>query len=268
MTRIVIHAGFHKTGTTTVQTTLQANRALLEPHLRVCLKADFERLTKAARAYSLAPDEAGRAAVGREAARFFRRLDRDDPRPVLMASEDLSGHLPGRRGLTRYHATAEIMALLSETAVARLDAAPVFFFSTRERDAWLRSTWWQNLRSTRLTLDLDRYAEELAGAVDLEAIVAEVAVRVGPAQVASEPLETSRSRREGPLAPLLDLVALPPEPRAALELRPPENVQPDIGLAEVFLALNRSGLDDRHLREAKKTLRRLAIRQADGDRAA
>ena len=120
----------------------------------------------------------------------------------------------------------------------------------------------------KVTLDLDRYAEELAGAVDLEAIVAEVAVRVGPAQVASEPLETSRSRREGPLAPLLDLVALPPEPRAALELRPPENVQPDIGLAEVFLALNRSGLDDRHLREAKKTLRRLAIRQADGDRAA
>jgi hypothetical protein len=52
MTRIVIHAGFHKTGTTSVQTMLDANRRILGRRLRIYLKSDFGSLTKAARAFS------------------------------------------------------------------------------------------------------------------------------------------------------------------------------------------------------------------------
>ncbi len=57
MRRIVIHAGFHKTGTTTVQQTLKAHATVLAPHLQVVLREDMEAVCEAARAYSLAPDE-------------------------------------------------------------------------------------------------------------------------------------------------------------------------------------------------------------------
>ena len=264
MTRVVIHAGFHKTGTTSVQSTLRANRALLEPHLRVYLKEDFDALTEATRAYCAAPEsDAALNAVGRYAMRFFRRIERDDPRPVLMSSEDLSGHLPGRRRRPGYHAAPLIMSVIAENTRHRfgdtLDL--VFFFSTRDSDTWLRSTWWQNLRSTRLTDDLDLYATRPEVATDLDRIVEAVANAVSPARVMSESLDVSRARREGPLAPLLDLLGLLPEVREALTILPPVNAQPVAGLDEVFVALNRSALGDDTLREAKKTLRRIATKE-------
>ena len=264
MTRVVIHAGFHKTGTTSVQSTLRANHALLAPHLRVYLKADFEALTDATRAYCAAPDsEEALNAVGRYAMRFFRRIARDDPRPVLMSCEDLSGHLPGRRRHPGYHAAPQIMSVIAENARHRFGEALdlVFFFSTRDSDTWLRSTWWQNLRSTRLTDDLDRYATRPEVATDLMQTVSAVAEAVAPARVVSEPLDLSRDRPEGPLTPLLDLVALDPEIRAALTMLPPVNAQPVAGLDEVFVALNRSALSEENLREAKKALRRIANEQ-------
>ena len=265
MTRVVIHAGFHKTGTTSVQSTLRANRALLEPHLRVYLKADFDALTEATRAFCAAPeDDAALNAVGRYAMRFFRRIERDDPRPILMSSEDLSGHLPGRRRRPGYHAAPRIMSVIAENARHRFgdNLDLILFFSTRDSDTWLRSTWWQNLRSTRLTDDLDLYATRPEVATDLTGTVEAVAKAVAPARVMSESLDLSRDRREGPLAPLLDLFALVPEIRDALAILPPVNAQPVSGLDEVFLALNRSALSEENLRDAKKNLRRIANKQS------
>ena len=113
-----------KTGTTSVQTALTENAERLAPHLRVLLKPDFKPLTDAARACSVAPGDQSVAAVGRRAARVFRRLDRDDPRPVVLCSEDLSGHLPGRHGLCRYAAAPRIMATIAETARQRFGDKP------------------------------------------------------------------------------------------------------------------------------------------------
>ena len=74
MTLVVIHAGFHKTGTTSVQTALTENAERLAPHLRVLLKPDFKPLTDAARACSVAPGDQSVAAVGRRAARLDQPL--------------------------------------------------------------------------------------------------------------------------------------------------------------------------------------------------
>lgn len=260
MTLIVIHAGFHKTGTTSVQSLIDANRATLQRRIRPFLKADFDGLTEAARAFSLDPGALTLAEVTHQAEAFFATVDPADTRPVLMSSEDLSGHLPGRHGLTCYDAAALVMSQIADVVRHRFgpDGNLVFFFSTRARDPWLRSTWWQNLRSTRLTEDFDNYAERIAPAADLPAVVAEVRDAVSPYVVRDMALEDSTTMPEGPLSPLLDLLPVPPRMRRRLTLLDPENVQPALGLEPVFLALNRSGLNDRALALAKKHIRRLA----------
>ncbi|EPX79553.1 hypothetical protein Salmuc_05493 [Salipiger mucosus DSM 16094] len=259
---MVVHAGFHKTGTSSVQTMLRGNRAALEPHLRILLKEDFEPLTEAARALSHRPSDEALAAVGRYAARLFRRVAKDDPRPLLLSSEDLSGLLPGRRGVTDYGAAPLVMAKLAENARYRFGAALdlAVCFSTRGAPDWLRSSWWQSLRSTRLTEDFDTYARRLAPAADMAAVVAEVQAALPDAQVTSVPLERSREMPQGPLTPLLDLAGLGQAVRDTLEVPGPVNAQPEARLAEVFLALNRSELDDARLSEAKTALRRIATR--------
>lgn len=265
MTRIVIHAGFHKTGTTSVQTMLDANRRVLGRRLRIYLKSDFESLTKAARAFSTDQTPAMLAKVATQASRFFETLDPADPRPVLMSSEDLCGHMPGRLGLDRYDAAPLLLSQLADTALTRFgpDTELTFYLSTRSQMDWLRSTWWQNLRSTRLTLDFDEYADQTADAADLVQVMRNLAELIGKDRIASCPLETSSPAPFGPLTPLLDLLQVPRVARRKLQLLPPANVQPEAGLDQVFLALNRSGLGDSALHEAKRTLRRIATKDAD-----
>ncbi len=263
MTRkIVIHAGFHKTGTTSVQSMLRENAPVLAPHVRVLLKPDFEDLTNTARAFSIDPREKTLASVARAATAFFDGLDPDDARPILMSSEDLSGHMPGRHGLECYDSAGLVMKCIADAARARLgkSADLVFYFSTRERAPWLRSTWWQNLRSTRLTHDFASYCAQFDEARSLDDILAEVAADVAPAGVMSFPLETASDLPLGPLEPLLALLDMPDLDRTALRCLPAENVQPDIGIDRVFLALNQSALPDQDVKAAKRMIRRMGRR--------
>ncbi|KMK68762.1 hypothetical protein [Puniceibacterium sp. IMCC21224] len=260
MTRLVIHAGFHKTGTTSVQSMIAANRDTLAPLTRCYLRDDFANLTEAARRFSISPDATALENVLDAATEFFDNLDPQDPRAILMSSEDLSGHLPGRHGLDRYDAAALILSQVAEAAHTRFGATLdlTFHFSTRSADAWLRSTWWQNLRSTRMTRDLDDYARTIAAAADHSAILQDVASAVAPDAVTCQPLEETGALPQGPLTPLLDLLGIDAATRATLTVLPPNNVQPDIGLDQVFLALNRSGLRHKQVKEAKRSLRRMA----------
>jgi hypothetical protein len=260
--KIVIHAGFHKTGTSSVQAMLRENAGLLEPHVHVLLKKDFEDLATKARSFSIDPCEETLAKVAKAAAMFFAGLDKDDPRPILMASEDLSGHIPGRHGLESYDSAGLVMKCISVSAFACFgeDADVIFYFSTRNRDTWLRSTWWQNLRSTRLTLDLEAYTKRFEGADTLEDVLKDIAVDAAPAKVTSRPLEEVGSGPLGPLDPVLDILDLPDLDRSALKELPPENVQPDVGIDAVFLALNRSRLCDKDVQDAKRSIRKMARR--------
>lgn len=262
MTRIVIHAGFHKTGTTSVQSLIHANRRRLGRRLRCYLKPDFIALTEAARSFSVDPDAMRLTELTEAAQAFFDTLDPEDPRDVLMSSEDLSGHMPGRHGLDRYDAAELIMPQIADAARQRFGepCEITFFFSTRAADRWLRSAWWQNLRSTRITLDLDTYATRYREAAEFDTVLQAIADTVAPARVTALPLEASTALPHGPLTPLLDLLDIPDAMRTRLHDLPPENVQPDQGLPEVFLALNRSGLKERHIKEVKRTLRQMAER--------
>jgi hypothetical protein len=259
-TRIVIHAGFHKTGTTSVQAMLRANADRLAPHLRIYLKDAFEPLTECARAFSIDPRKKTLSQVARAAATFFSTLDPDDPRPIVMSSEDLSGHMPGRHGLECYDSAGLVMKCLADTALRRFgpETDLTFYFSTRTRDAWLRSTWWQNLRSTRLTDDFPTYSRQFDDARSLDDILEEIALDVAPARVTSFLLEYAADLPLGPLDPLLALLEVTELDRSELAVLPPENVQPDMGLPDIFLALNRSTLSDKDIQDTKRILRRMA----------
>ena len=241
---------------------LRENAAVLDPHLRVFLKNAFDDLTDKARSFSIDPKEKTLGQVAKAATAFFDTIDTSDPRPILICSEDLSGHMPGRHGLECYDSAGLVMKCLADTAFDRFgpETDIMFYFSTRAREPWLRSTWWQNLRSTRLTKDFAEYKAQFDEARELEDILEEVAVDIAPARVTSCPLELSTSLPMGPLEPILALFDLPDLDRTALRALPPENVQPDVGIDTVLLALNRSALPDRDVQDAKRMIRKMARR--------
>lgn len=252
--RLIVHAGFHKTGTTSVQKMMQRNGRKLAQEFRVFTRRHIPAVCEAARAYSVAQDAADLGLFTYELARLFEDQPAEDPRPIVISSEDLSGHMPGRFDLTGYDAAPRLMATVLEVARECLgDVQAQFYFSTRDAAPWVRSCHGQHLRAIRITEGRADYVARMMPYADLSAEVARIAAALD-APVHSTPLEQMQGDPMGPFAPLLDLMAPSAGLRARLTPLPPANPSFPDDVLDQMLALNRSDMGRDDLVAAKKAL--------------
>ncbi|KAE9628994.1 hypothetical protein [Parasedimentitalea maritima] len=253
--RLILYAGFHKTGTSSVQRALSQNNALLDPFVRVLMKQDMTALCEAARAWSISRDTLDHGLLQYECAELISSLDPDDPRPVLLASEDLAGHMPGRLGLETYDAVPALMGTIRQTAtLVRTDIDMSFYFSTRAKDAWLRSCYAQHLRASDLTADEGDYVKNHQTSADFAPILEKVRDVVAPHSVTSVSLEASRQTDNGPLGPILDLLGVPQSLRHKLTPVPAINTRLPKALQQKLLEINRSPLPYKERHQQKQSL--------------
>lgn len=241
--RIIVHAGFHKTGTSTVQALLRANRKALMPSLAVRLKGQMSELISATRGYSTygTPDALDKVS------RRFDALLADLPgmprRTLLLSAEELSGHMPGRGPLAVYSAAPVLMYLFWQRAqIAFPQAAMAFCFGTRAPGTWQRSAWAEHVTASGMTLDFAEFCASYPAAPDLDGIVSEVRRRV-PAPVHSFRLEDCATLPLGPAEPVLDLCGIPDDLRARLVPQAPRNRRLDDETLAALLAINRAHRD-------------------------
>ncbi len=247
--RLVVHAGFHKTGTTTIQKTLAAHRKLLRPHMNIMLRSGMVALCEAARAWSVSHSALDLGLVRYEAALLAERWDQDT---VLLSSEDLSGHMPGRRGLVDYSAAPTLAAaMVNAWQAARPGMAITLVYTTRAPEPWLASCHVQHLRAARMTMDAATYAATYAPSADLNAIIGQVRTQVPECTVETLQLEAHASNL---IDPVLRLCDLRDAIRSAIAPLPPANTAPEPDRVAAMLDLNRSTLCDADWRSAKKSL--------------
>ena len=254
--KVVIHAGFHKTGSNSVQQTLRLNRPVLRRVMASILKPMMRDVVGAARAYSVTGDPLDRA---RFAARMVLLLQDQPPmnrRVLCLSSEELSGHLPGRPGVQDYRAAATLSEDIV-TAASNLfpQAEIVFFFLTRDPRAWLESAYWEHVKSSDMVMELEDFRHRFAGAADLDGIADGVAQATGR-PVHRARLEDVAGRVFGPAAPLLDLCEVPQDIRDGLTRPEPANVRPTPDILAELLRLNRNVADKAARRLAKEELLR------------
>ncbi|WP_299566311.1 hypothetical protein [uncultured Sulfitobacter sp.] len=250
--RIVIHAGFHKTGTSTVQQVLRANRKALMPALALRLKGQMTELMHATRGYSTYGTDAALDKVGRRFDALLAGLPGMPRRTLLLSAEELSGHMPGRGSLVTYEAAPVLSYLFWERAKAAYPEAPVIFcFSTRAPEAWLRSAWAEHVKSSAMTLDFKTFCDRYPRAPALDGIVQDVTSRV-PAPVHSYRLEDCATLPLGPADPVLDLCDIPAEIRHTLIPQPPQNTRVSDDTLAALLDANRR-YRDRETRDAAKS---------------
>lgn len=245
MKRVILHAGFHKTGTSHVQRTLRANSVALAPFVSLRLKRDMKPLMRAARSFSAMGDMEALTTVAIE---FRALLDGVANTPCLViAAEELSGHMPGRPRIAEYSA-APVLAELYSTAIRDRwpNAEVVFHYGTRSPQDWLRSAYWEHVKSASMTMELDAYIDRYDKAADLNGIANQVA-ELGVA-VQTTPLENALGRF-GPAQSVLRLCTLPDH--LILTPQPPHNTRlPDAVLLDL-LAANRA-YPERAARKAVK----------------
>jgi len=246
MTRqLVVHPGFHKTGTTSLQDALTANRSLLAPHVEVITRAEMPAVCRTAKAYCETRDALDLGFFCYELACLLSERAPDDPRPLLLTSEDLAGLMPGRRGATGYGAAPDLAAAIVRVTaeVAGSEARPAFYISTR-RHGWLQSLYWQLLLRDRLRLEQAEFKRLYRAAADLDSAARTVANAVTPCPVTVRALEDMTGPL-GPMDPVLDLLDLPQDLRGRLAPPTLRNTRGGPKLRARMLKVNRSDLSDR-----------------------
>lgn len=257
--RLLIHSGFHKTGTTSLQYGLQHNRTLLAPHIRIVLFNDIAPVVNAARDFSAdrSADKLRRFCMRLH--KYLKTLDASDPRPVVISSEDLCGHMPGREGLTSYTAAPILMRALTMTTLETLgpDTDLSVMLSLRAPESWLKSCYAQHLRVIRMTDPWEVYQQAYADSADLSAIADRVEAQIGNVPLIRAPLEDSKTQPLGPMAPLLNTLDLPSDVLASV--KPPSQANPKDPkeLQDLYLEANQSDMSNKDVRDAKVAARRI-----------
>ena len=263
-TRILLHVGFHKTGTSSLQDCLRLNRALLEPLWRVeTLQANpaMRHATNAARDYSLSRDPEDLALCQAHLAVWLGQIPRAPGQGLMISSEDFAGHMPGVGDLIRYDALAPILSAFVKIAGAVFGGDTEFsvLITTRDPPSWLRSLYWQQSKGRLLTDDFDAFAARLPDASDHAAMAQDLREGIAPWPVTLTALEEVKDRPLGPAETILDLADLPAELRAQLIASPLRNASPSGDLAATYVALNRLGLASDVLKRRKEDLRQAAV---------
>ncbi|MEQ9695343.1 hypothetical protein [Shimia sp. SDUM112013] len=264
MRRLLIHAGFHKTGTSTLQKMLEVNRTRLDPVARIVLHDTLTNTCNAARTYSAKRRTAALHKYANGFGNFLKSLPDDDTRDILISAEDLAGLMPGRRGQKTYEAAPFLMKALT---VAIADAFPeppevIFYFSLRDPHAWLNSCYAHHVRVVRMTQTREEFLTEHLESADLNACIERIRLAVAPHRVETAWLHDTEDAPLGPLQPVADLLGWSAELQSQLEPVAPVNVGlPDPLIAEI-LTLNQSDLDKEALKRAKAQARKRWKRNA------
>ncbi|QQA43424.1 hypothetical protein [Pelagovum pacificum] len=260
MADILLHPGFHKTGTSSMQHLLWRNRELLAPHVQIFQLRHLRAAAKLCMGYSRSQNPLMLLDLVTALDDTFEGLPADVDRHLLLSCEGLSGHLPGWPDVDSYAAAPVTANFIAGYLADRFPEHRVrLIYTTRDAEGWLWSAWRHHLIGQRLTEGWETFRDRLAGAADLSRAASEVGEALAPLSVATLDLAAATAHPLGPGAALLDHLTLPEDVRAALKPVGHGNRGPDRALAEELLRLNRSDMAN----DALKT-RKLALCEADG----
>ena len=221
MTRVIIHPGFHKTGTTSLQQFLEINATALASHVRVILKPQMEDVASCARDCSnasfLGLNTIRRVAFRRRFADILQRTPLETGQTLLISCEALVGRMPGRENVVAFDAAAGLakdMVRVAEKHFEDLDLT--LLYTMREQASWVRSAYSHLIHQSKFTMSEAAFSEKFHRAGDLEAIVTRVAKAIAPRPPVTSQLEATTHEPFGPASALLQLLDLPTEVIATL----------------------------------------------------
>lgn len=258
MTRIVVHAGFHKTGTTSLQQCLRAHDPQLAPHVALYYGARLGPVQHRGRHYGYEPTDEKLARFRRGLRRFLR--DIPDAGQIVLTREAFSGALLGETRtdgsrITCYHPTSVPLAreLLAGLRARFGNGAEIsFLYSTRDNDSMIASAHRHLLRLRRMTDDLDAFRASLSFDKDTELDALRAALADVP--LIEAPLAQTGAAPAGPASAVLDLLDLPDDLRAGIRWTRRNRPGQSADLSAELLHLNRTVADEAKLKSMKAKL--------------
>ena len=254
MTRVLLHPGFHKTGTKSVQHFLWSNGPLIWPHAALILPDRIRDLSRLAFACTRNPEPQFLGLLGDDLRAFLSTLSlarrNKPPRDIIISAENLLGPMPRGDG-PPYPAAVAILTEITAALRGAVAATEItIHLSLREQSAWARSLHAHHVR--RLTGPrMTDSADDLAAALARWPLRDLARMTIPGATVSATDIAALAGRTFGIAQPFVNFLRLP---AATLDrLSPvPHLHRSDPAVTDRMLALNRSALDDDGLEQAKR----------------
>lgn len=257
MTRVLLHAGFHKTGTKTVQHFLRSNRPLLRDRAVLVLPARIRELTRLGFWYQDLPEPDMLDRMRDAYADFFRSLKRLPGRDLVISAENMLGRMPDGRSDCAYPVAGALLPAI----IAALRSLPppveiVVYLSMRAQPGWVRSLYAHfaaKPEQPRLTEDFGRFAARFTH-LSLEREADRIVNALPDCPVSVQNIETLSNARFGIAQPFVDFLDLPEGRLSQFSPVEHRHRSADPALVSELVALNRSDLDAEALAQAKRDL--------------
>jgi hypothetical protein len=253
--QILLHPGFHRTGTSSMQHFLWLNRDTLAPHLTIRLTRHFKSVARLCTRYAVTQNPLDLTDMIGELDTAFAQEPVPTGRNLLISSEMFCGEIPGHGPVQNYSAAPTLIAYLTGYLTERFPDAKIrVLLTTRDADEWLFSTYRHVLRRCRVTMTRDEFATAYCDAADFDPILQDIAEAVDPIEVLYMPLDHALQNSAGPGAALLDQMPLPDTVRDALMPVGIGAKGAEPHLWGQFLAMNRADYPDDQVTAQKEQM--------------
>lgn len=215
--QILLHPGFHRTGTSSMQHFLWLNRDALAPYLTIRLTRHFKSVARLCTRYSTTQNPLDLTDIISELDAGFAATPVPTGRNLLISSEMFCGEIPGHGTVMDYSAAPTLITYLVGYLEERFPEAKItVLLSIRDAEEWLFSAYRHVLRRSRLTMTREEFATTYRDAADFEAVAQDIAEAIAPLDVLYLPLDHALQNPLGPGAALVDQMPLPDTVRDAL----------------------------------------------------
>lgn len=261
MTRVIVHAGFHKTGTSSLQDYLGQHWDALRPWFTYYGQGDaLHGSAVAGRIYAKKPFPWRKRAFRRALRADLAALP--DAETLVLSREHYSGVMPGHRDwrgrvIPNFRRAAKPLARVMISELRHRfgrDVEITFLYTTRDKDDWIRSVHGHLLRVIKLTDDFDTFRARFPR-LKSPAEEAEIMRRaLAPVPVVTAALEDWSTHHAGPAGVVLAMAGMPEDAQVNLPPARPTNQGKSAETRDALLDLNRQDLSKPRLRAAKNRL--------------
>ena len=258
--QIILHPGFHRTGTSSIQHFLWANRKVLYPYVQVLLNRHVESVAHLCTQFSISQNPLDLATMVDALDTAFDAQPATAGRHLIISSETLCGRIPGYATTQDYAAVPTLVAYLTTYLQDRFPSANIrVLFTTRDPEPWLFSVYRHVLRSNRIVEKPDSFARKFNKAAQFDTTMETVAEAISPVETLSLPLEDAAQHPQGPGCVLLDQLSLPSH--IFTQVQPVEVAARGASthMWQEFLAMNKSDLPDQILSAQKNGMARSCL---------
>jgi hypothetical protein len=209
MRRVLLHLGFHKTGTTSAQGFLRQNAPVIRKHY-IFLGPGRTRpmgLTRAALAFTDNGTDAERRAFQSQLSHSLKQLSFGQARGLIISDENIGGRRPDQDLDYAYKHLPQVLEACIDPIkhhFAPEDCDIAVYLSTRDPQAWARSLWGHAVAKTHLSEAQDAFVTRATSVLSLNERVSAVRARLNGIPVRSERLEDLAPQPFGPGAPFAD----------------------------------------------------------------